>query len=92
MTTENYAWQSSALCAQMDPDLWHLSPQMGGRYTETKQWCRRCPVVRTCGAYAIRAEWGLKASERRGMFGGMTAKERVQAEERMRAASSGVAA
>ena len=84
MTADEFAWQGSALCAQIDPDLWHLSPQMGGRYTETKQWCHRCPVIRACAAYAIRLEWGLTTSERRGMFGGMTAKERVKAEQRIR--------
>jgi WhiB family redox-sensing transcriptional regulator len=85
MSADDYAWQSYALCAQMDADLWHLSPQMGGKYTEAKSYCRTCPVIRSCRAYALACEWGLPASERRGVWGGMTAKERVRAEAAVRA-------
>lgn len=84
MNAASFAWQSYALCAQMDPDLWHLSPQMGGKYSEAKRWCRRCPVVAQCGRQAIRNEWGLPSSERRGVFGAMTPRERVSAEQRVR--------
>lgn len=91
MNADTFAWQAYAVCAQIDPDLWHLPPQMGGQYTLAKSYCRTCPVRRQCLDAVLRVERGLPASERRGVWGGMTAAERVKAEH-ARTATTGVAA
>lgn len=86
MNADSFDWQDYAVCARLDPDLWHLSPQMGGKYTVAKGYCRQCPVIRECGNEALALEWGLPVGERRGVWGGMTAAERVRAEGNRRTA------
>ncbi len=53
---------------------------MGGKYTVAKGYCRTCPVLAECAETVLTREWGLPSSERRGVWGGMTAAERVKAE------------
>lgn len=86
MSRGTLSWQASALCAQADPDFWFLAPQEGGKYTEAKAFCRRCPVRTECADYALAGEWGLPATERRGVWAGMSPVDRVKAERKVRAA------
>lgn len=80
MSADRFAWQGDALCAQMDPNLWFQAPQDGGKYTEAKRWCLSCPVLTECRLAVLAHEWGLKATERRGVWAGMTPMDRVKAE------------
>ena len=85
MNADTFEWQDNALCARMDPDLWHTSPQDGGKYTEARNYCLTCPVLTECRLSVLRREWGLAATERRGVWAGMTAAARVKAERGLRA-------
>ncbi|GEL48050.1 hypothetical protein CHO01_31660 [Cellulomonas hominis] len=61
-------WADSALCAQVDPDLFF--PDKGGPTSEAKRVCRRCEVRVEC------LYWALEAGERFGVWGGMSERER----------------
>jgi hypothetical protein len=80
MNADTFAWQDSALCAQMDPDLWHVAPHEGGRYTVARDYCLQCPVLTECRLAVLAGEWGLPATERRGVWAAMTPAGRVKAE------------
>jgi len=58
----------SALCAQVDPDLWH--PKKGQSSTAAKKICHRCDIEATCLAIA------LADPELDGIWGGTTHRER----------------
>lgn len=92
MNADTYAWEDDAICARMDPDLWHLSPQMGGRYTVAKGYCLACPVLTECRLAVLVHEWGLPRGERRGVWGAMTPAERVKAEDGLKAQGAVMAA
>lgn len=62
------AWQESALCAQVDPELFF--PEKGGSTREAKAVCARCSVKAECLAYAFEKD------ERFGIFGGLSERER----------------
>ena len=84
MNGDAYAWANNALCAQIDPDLWHDG--LGGfGYSVAKYYCRRCPVLHQCIDSVIADEWGTEVQQRLGVWGGMTPSARVK-EERRRAA------
>jgi hypothetical protein len=55
-------------CAQ-DPDAWF--PEKGESTRVAKQWCRQCPFIRECLAYALTNEAG-----RYGVWGGTSERER----------------
>ena len=59
---------TSALCAQVDPDLWH--PEKGQGNTAAKAICHRCDGEAACLADA------LADPEREGVWGGTTFRER----------------
>ena len=61
-------WYRDALCAQVDPDLWF--PHKGSNTVPAKLICQTCPVVEECLAYA------LANSERYGIWGGYSERER----------------
>lgn len=61
-------WMDSALCAQVDPDLWF--PNQGGVAREAKDVCRRCPVRVEC------AEYG---ADELGVWGGTSPADRLKA-------------
>lgn len=63
-------WTADALCAQTDPELFF--PPKGGSVTAAKAVCASCDVVAECLEFAIRT------GERRGIYGGLTAKERAR--------------
>lgn len=68
-------WTVSALCAQVDPEMWF--PEKGGvGYAPARRTCMRCPVRAECLADAMTTE---TSGERQGMRGGMTPKQRDQA-------------
>ncbi len=60
-------WASRALCRTTDPDGLFVR---GAAQREAAAFCRRCPVMRECGAEALdnRVEFGV--------WGGMTERQR----------------
>lgn len=62
------AWQESALCNQVDPEIWF--PDKGGSTKDAKRICKRCEVTEECLDYA------LTADERFGIWGGKSERER----------------
>ncbi len=61
-------WMTSALCAQVDPELFY--PEKGGSTREAEQVCAACPVRAECLAYA------LAHGERFGVWGGESERSR----------------
>ncbi|MVO87899.1 WhiB family transcriptional regulator [Streptomyces sp. p1417] len=61
-------WQTDALCAQTDPDLFH--PAVDKPVREAKRICAACPVRDDCLAYA------LARPDIQGIWGGTTARDR----------------
>ncbi|MGW8326527.1 WhiB family transcriptional regulator [Streptomyces sp. NPDC055897] len=61
-------WKTSALCAEIDPDLFF--PERGASVTEAKQICFACEARIECLTYA------LNTRERFGIWGGMTERGR----------------
>jgi WhiB family transcriptional regulator, redox-sensing transcriptional regulator len=61
-------WAGEALCAQTDPEIFF--PDKGGSTREAKAVCARCPVAAECLEYA------LATSERFGIWGGLSERER----------------
>ena len=57
-----------ALCAEIDPELWF--PEKGQPNRPAKQVCASCPVRTACLQYA------LEHSERFGVWGGLSERER----------------
>lgn len=64
---EGAPWVSKALCRNTDPDSLFVQ---GAAQRKAAQMCRRCPVMRECGAEALdnRVEFGV--------WGGMTERQR----------------
>ncbi len=65
---EGITWRDSAACAGVDPEL-HF-PEKGGSTREAKRICASCPVKVECLTYA------LERSERWGVWGGLSERER----------------
>jgi len=61
-------WQRSANCLGVDPDLFF--PERGGSTREAKEVCRGCVVQEDCLQYA------LDNSEKFGIWGGYSERER----------------
>lgn len=61
-------WVDQALCAQVDPEIFF--PDKGGSTREAKAVCRECQVRLQCLEYA------LANSDRFGIWGGVTERER----------------
>lgn len=61
-------WRDQALCAQSDPEAWF--PEAGERAGLAKAICGTCPVQAPCLAYA------LARPEVRGIWGGLSERER----------------
>lgn len=47
----------SALCAEVDPELWF--PEKGGSSRAARRICARCPVSDACLQEALTAEGGV---------------------------------
>ena len=65
---DELAWQADALCSQTDPEAFF--PDKGGSTKQAKKVCAACPVREQCLQYAI------DNSERYGVWGGLSEKER----------------
>lgn len=63
------AWETSALCAQTDPEAFF--PEKGASVRKAKQVCLACEVRTQCLNYAL-AHRGLT-----GIWGGLTDRERA---------------
>jgi WhiB family redox-sensing transcriptional regulator len=63
-------WTEQALCAETSPEVFF--PSMGGSITEAKKICKRCAVQAQCLTYA------LENSERFGVWGGLSDRERAR--------------
>ncbi len=70
---EELGWQERALCAQTDPEAFF--PEKGGSTREAKRVCLTCDVRNECLEYA------LGHDERFGIWGGLSERERTQAQE-----------
>ena len=65
---EDRSWQGQANCKGADPDLFF--PERGASTREAKEVCRGCVVREDCLEYA------LANSEKFGIWGGMSERER----------------
>ena len=63
-------WTEKALCAETNPEVFF--PSMGGSIAEAKKVCKRCIVQAECLTYA------LDHSERFGIWGGLSDRERAK--------------
>jgi WhiB family redox-sensing transcriptional regulator len=63
MTTQATDWLESALCAQVDPELFYPTPG-GPEIRPARQICNDCPVRLDC------INWAIGQRERRGIWGG----------------------
>lgn len=63
------AWQTDALCAETDPEL--FVPDKGGSTMEAKRVCASCTVREQCLEYA------LANNERTGIYGGLSPRQRL---------------
>jgi len=61
----------SALCAQVDPDLWFPKHE-GDNGTAAIKICGSCPVLTLCLTYAV------ENNIEYGVWGGMSANQRVR--------------
>lgn len=78
------SWRQLGECVGMDPDFFYPS-EIEGRATnsfvaEAQRVCAGCPVRAACGEYAIRA------NEKQGVWGGLSAVERRRIRSRRRVA------
>ena len=78
---EDGGWQERALCAQTDPEAFF--PEKGGSTREAKKVCLTCDVRTDC------LESALEKDERFGIWGGLSERERREAQEARRLTSSG---
>jgi hypothetical protein len=77
-----HSWRDHALCASEDPAIWEDLDVPG----LAKSWCRRCPVTVQCATTAMEAERGRSLRVRGLIFGGMTPRERWEADPTTRPA------
>jgi len=68
LQTPDRAWQHQANCMGVDPDLFF--PERGASTREAKEVCRGCVVREDCLEYA------LANSEKFGIWGGLSERER----------------
>lgn len=63
-------WRAEALCAQVDPELFF--PEQGFPSHQARAVCGRCPVTTEC------LDWAMSHHERYGIWGGTTARDRLE--------------
>lgn len=78
---ESYEWQYEGSCAHLDSDTFFSPDAERGakriaREENAKSICRTCPVIERCRQHA------LETREPYGVWGGMTAGERMRLIER----------
>jgi hypothetical protein len=66
------AWTTSALCAQVDPELFY--PDKGGPALPAQSICRRCEVLAECLEYVLATE----TAPRHGIWAGLTPDQRTR--------------
>ncbi len=81
---EARSWQSRANCMGVDPELFF--PERGSSTREAKEVCRGCVVREDCLEYA------LANSEKFGIWGGMSERERRRVRRMRVLAQQGVSA
>lgn len=82
--TAELDWMDSALCAEVDPELFH--PAKGESTAPAKSVCAACDVRADCLEYAIEHD------ELRGIWGGLTEAARRTERRQRRNAQQGAAA
>ncbi|MEU1041873.1 WhiB family transcriptional regulator [Streptomyces sp. NPDC005551] len=73
-------WRELAACRSEDPELFFPVGEDGlsrQQIERARAVCHRCPVVRACGA------WALRNGERDGVWGAMTVEERRRRRRRV---------
>jgi len=70
----NLDWQTDALCAQTNPELFVLDK--GGSSVEARKICAQCDVGLQCLFYALETARNDPARNTTGIYGGMSAVER----------------
>ena len=71
-----YDWMDEALCAQTDPDLFHVNGS-GSSYSNAQKICARCPVTQQCANFAQTVEGSTAHSWRFGLWGGQLPRTRA---------------
>lgn len=66
------AWIGDAACREHDPSIWFVSPGHSKGVAQARLICSTCPAATDCLDYALRV------NERHGIYGGFTARERMQ--------------
>ncbi|MFT2014639.1 WhiB family transcriptional regulator [Streptomyces sp. 796.1] len=90
MATLPATWTASAVCAQVDPELFF--PEIGGSSAVTaRRICAACPVRAECLAAALSEEGDCAPSYRHGIRGGLSPRARY-ALGRRRPAQKGASA
>lgn len=79
MSYRKFEWMDSALCAQVDPEVFF--PEQGERPEEAWKICARCPVRSECEDYAV----SLPQTGLSGTWAGHTKKSRLAERKRRRA-------
>lgn len=69
---EPESFMASAVCREVDPELFFAREKDRREVREAKKVCERCPVRVDCAEYAIRRP------ELMGIWGGLTDRERWQ--------------
>lgn len=70
-----FDWMDDALCAQIDPDLWHQDA--GANYRDAARTCASCPVQRQCGDFAAELEGDASTHHRHGLWAGQGPRQRL---------------
>lgn len=74
MGQEPPEWTYGALCAETDPDAFHV--EKGGSVEPAKRICSMCTVRAECLAFAMEVEHA--ACGRYGVYAGLTSRERAK--------------
>jgi len=68
-------WQDYANCKNVPTDLFFASGSTR-ESSDAKEFCNSCPVRKFCLSAALKSEEGHSQSQRAGIWGGLTARER----------------
>lgn len=80
--TDAEEWRESAVCRQVDPDLWF--PEAGDNGFDAKRVCRTCPVQPEC------LEFAVQTGARDGIWGGKAPEELLQIRKQRGLARPGI--
>jgi WhiB family redox-sensing transcriptional regulator len=71
-----FDWMDDALCAQTDPDLFHVEGS-GSSYSSAKKICANCPVAQKCADFANELEGDTSTHHRHGLWAGQGPRQRL---------------